>query len=260
MGNKLDVAIATWKPEGILRVEAMNLPKVPGVRYVISWQLAGDNPIIPESLANREDVFVCFTNELGLGANRINASANCDAEIILIADDDLEYTAEQLQTVINTFNSNPSIDFAAFQFKGSPKKYPNIACDLSYPLPKGYYITTFEMACRSIVFKKVNFDRRFGLGAPVLQSGEDTKFLYDVIQSGFHCRFFPITICTHDHPSTGDKPMTKGVAMAEGKLIQLQFPYSWILRIPLKAWRNTEKGGKFLPTLYHLFRGAFVRL
>lgn len=257
---RMDVAIATWQPEGIRHVEAMNLPKVPGVRYVVSWQLPGPHRVIPDSLACRDDISICFTDNPGLGANRVNACANCDADIILIADDDLIYTPSQLQAVIDTFDRNPDVDLATFQFIGSPKKYPEKECDLTLPFPKGYYVTTFEMACRLQVIRKVNFDSRFGLGAPLLQSGEDTKFLYDAIKAGFHCRFFPITICTHDHPSTGDKPMSKGVAMAEGKLIRLQYPGSWIFRIPLKAWRNKKKGGSFFPALYNLFRGALIKI
>lgn len=260
MANKLDVAIATWQPEGILRVAAMNLPRVPGVRYVISWQLAGPNPIIPDSLKNRDDVFVCFTDEPGLGANRINACANCNAEIILLADDDLIYTNDQLLSVISTFYNNPYVDLATFQFRCSPKQYPNAECDLSYPLPKGFYVTTFEMACRHKVLEKVNFDNRFGLGAPIFQSGEDSKFFHDVIQAGFHCRFFPIIICTHDHPTTGDKPMHKGVALAEGKLIRLQYRYSWMPRVIIKAWRNKKKGGTFFASLYYLYKGALMKL
>lgn len=260
MANKLDVAIATWQPEGILRVAAMNLPRVPGVRYVISWQLAGPNPLIPDSLKNRNDVFVCFTDEPGLGANRVNACRYCNAEIILTADDDLIYTTQQLISVIDTFNSNPDIDIATFRYNGATKTYPVRPCDLTYPLPMDYYISSVELAFRSRVLEKISFNRNFGIGSAVFQAGEDTKFLYDAIKAGLHCRFFPITICTHDHPSTGDRPMPKGVSLATGKLIRLEYPKSWVLRIPLKAWRNTKKGGKFLPTLCHLFRGAFVRL
>lgn len=258
MANKLDVAIATWQPEGILRVAAMNLPRVPGVRYVISWQLAGPNPIIPDSLKSRNDVFVCFTNEPGVGANRVNACNHCNADIILNSDDDLIYTSDQLQAVIDTFNANPEVDLASFRYIGSPKPYPTNECRLSFPLPKGFYATTVEMAFRRRVLDYINFDHRFG--APIFISGEDEKFLYDAIKANLHCRFFPITICTHDHPTTGDRAMPPNVATACGKIIRLEYPKSWVLRIPLKAWRNTKKGGKFLPTLYHLFRGAFVRL
>ena len=31
--RELDIAIVTWMPEGILRLEAMNLPRVEGVRH-----------------------------------------------------------------------------------------------------------------------------------------------------------------------------------------------------------------------------------
>lgn len=258
--HKMDVAIATWQPEGIRRVEAMNLPHVPGVRYVVSWQLPGPDPVIPESLAGRDDVSVSIIEKAGVSVNRNNACAHCTADIILNSDDDLVYTADQLQSVIETFDCNPDVDLAAFQYNGAQKQYPPKECDLTSNLPKGYYGSLIEIAVRRKVFRKVTFDVNFGPGAPLFQSGEDSKFLYDVIRAGFHCRFFPITICTHDHPTTGDKPMPKGVALAEGKLIRLQYPASWILRVPLKAWRNKKKGGTFFPTLYYLFRGAMIRI
>lgn len=258
--HKMDVAIATWQPQGIRRVEAMDLPRVPGVRYVVSWQMPGPDPVIPDSLACRDDVAVCILDRPGVSLNRNNACNHCTAEIILNSDDDLVYTADGLQAVIDTFDSNPDLDLACFRYNGAPDKYPADACDLSHRLPKGFFVATFEMAFRRRVLDIVCFDPDFGPGAPIFQSGEDTKFLYDAIKAGFHCRFFPITICTHDHPSTGDKPMSKGVAMAEGKLIRLQYPGSWILRTPLKAWRNKKKGGSFFPALYNLFRGALIKI
>lgn len=260
MAHRMDVAIATWQPEGIRRVEAMNLPQVSGVRYVVSWQLPGPDPVIPESLACRDDVSVFIIEKAGVSVNRNNACAHCTADIILNSDDDLVYTAEQLQSVIETFDRNPDVNLAAFQYNGAKKQYPAQECDLTSHLPEGYYGSLIEIAVRRKVFRKVTFDVNFGPGAPLFQCGEDTKFLFDVIRAGFHCRFFPITICTHDHPSTGDKPLSKGVALAEGKLIRLQYPASWILRVPLKAWRNKKKGGSLLSTLYYLLRGALIRI
>ena len=258
MTHKMDVAIATWQPEGILRVEAMNLPRVPGVRYVVSWQLPGPDPVVPESLARRDDVFICYTNELGVGANRLNACNHCNAPIILNSDDDLVYTSAQIQSVIDTFEANPDVDLATFRYDGTDKHYPASRCDLAFPLPKGYHVACFEIAVRSHVLKQIAFDPRFG--APLFISGEDSKFMFDALKSKVHCTFFPITICTHNHLTTGERPMPKGVALAEGCLIRLQYPASWILRVPLKAWRNKKKGGNFYPTIYYLFKGALIKL
>lgn len=252
------MAIATWKPEGILRVNAMDLPEVPGVRYVVSWQLPGPDHVVPEPLASRHDVLVCFTDEPGIGANRKNACSYCDADIILNADDDLIYSARQLQSILHTFETHPDIDLAAFRYDGSSKQYPEDECDIFYPFPRNYYISGIEMAFRRQILERISFDSRFG--APLFTSGEDTKFLHDAIRAGFHCRFFPMTICTHDNPSTGNRPMPRGVAMATGKLIRLENPRSWILRIPLKALRNKKIGGTFFPVLIQMFRGAFVKI
>lgn len=260
MKDKLDVAISTWGAEGMRRVAAMNLPHAEGVRYVVSWQNAGADRTLPDELARRDDIRVCFTDERGLGANRLNANMHCDADYILVADDDVQYSAEQLGRIISTLDNNPDVQVALFRYQGCSKAYPAQQCDISYPMPKGYYVSSIEIAFRREILDTINFDSNFGINAPLFQAGEDSKFIYDAITNGMRCRFFPITICSHEHPSTGDRPMSLGMAYTAGKLIRLEYPGSWILRIPLKAWRNHKIGGKFFSPMLSMFHGAFVRI
>lgn len=184
-GHRMDVAIATWQPEGIRRVEAMNLPYVPGVRYVVSWQLPGPDPVIPKSLADRDDVSVFIIEKAGVSVNRNNACTHCTADIILNSDDDLIYNADQLQAIIDTFDRNPDVDLAAFQYNGAQKQYPPKECDLTSNLPKGYYGSLIEIAVRRKVFRKVTFDVNFG---PVLRCSNAAR-----IQNSFMTQSGPVS-------------------------------------------------------------------
>ena len=51
----LDVLICTLGTDGIDRVATMNLPIVPNVNYIVSWQLKDANADIPTSLL-RDDI------------------------------------------------------------------------------------------------------------------------------------------------------------------------------------------------------------
>ncbi|MDE6099709.1 MAG: glycosyltransferase [Paramuribaculum sp.] len=255
----LDVAIATWQPEGIRRVEAMNLPRLDGVGYVVSWQQPGGNPYMPSSLVERDDVEIHIFNGQGVSANRNNALFHCKGEIVLFADDDLTYTTDQLRSVIETFRDNPDMEVATFKYTGAVKTYPSQQCLLGFPLPKNYSVATIEIAARREAALQIGFDPLFGTGAPVWQASEDEKFLYDARKKGFRCVFFPKTITSHPHLSTGDRPLsTAGVCAAAGKMIRLEYAYTWIPRIMLKAIRQKRKGASILFSLLHMLRGALA--
>lgn len=255
-GELLDVALCTWRRAGIERVSRMELPSIEGVRYLVSWQPDGDDESLPDSLTSRQDVEVLICGGRGVARNRENARMHCRAEIMLIADDDLIYTKEGLLSVIRTFEERPELDVACFRFSGEARIYPERECKLGRHYPKGFIVTAFEMALRKRAYSTTPFDTRFGIGAEVWQAGEEDILLHTLRRKGFECRHIPIVITTHDHPSTGLRRMTEGVAAASGKVISVEYPLSWPLRLPLKAWRHRKESG-FWFNLHHLVRGVF---
>jgi len=252
---RLDVTVSTWQPEGIKRVAAMHLPEVDGVRYVVSWQNHENSPIPTELM--RGDIKIVRFGGSGLAANRNNAIKYSSAPIVLIADDDLKYTSEQLQAVINTFDQYKNVDLATFRYNGDNKHYPDESCPIRRDLPKGFSISAIEIAMRRNCFEKIKFDVRFGLGAERLRLGEDDKLLLDAVRANLNCRYFPITIATHHGPTTGYRPISDaGTVQASGCLIRGWYPLSWPLRIPLKAWRMWKSGSRFWFCFLNLIKGT----
>ena len=196
---------------------------------------------------------------LGLSANRNNALRHCRGEIVLTADDDLRYEAEDLKRVIEAFAKRPKMDLAQFRFYGSPWPWPEKESVLGRRLPKGLPVISFCQAFRRKSVEGLRYDEQFGLGAAVWQAGEEDVFLHDARRRGLECRYIPEYIVRHEHPSTGERPATPGVAAAYGKCIAMEYPLTCILRIPLKAWRESRKGGSFLNILCHAVRGAVKR-
>lgn len=253
----LEVLICTYGEEGINRVAAMNLPQVDRVKYLVSWQIANhpvDN-LVPPSLL-RDDITISPTTSVGLSNNRNHALNEASGDLCLIADDDLTYTPHQLLSIIATFNANPSVDIALFKYSGGDSKtYPDYEFCLNNE-PKGYYITSFEIAFRrQRIDKSLRFDPRLGVGA-AMPAGEEAIFIHHALKRGLYCKFFPFIITHHAALTTGTRTPTPGVLQANGVVVAVKYGLCGLLRLPLIAWRLSRHGkAKLFPATYHLLKG-----
>lgn len=235
--------IATYRPEGIERVVAMELPRVEGVEYVVSWQAHGNQPL-PAALEGRGDVRVVRYDGSTLSGNRNMALDSSHGDICLVADDDLRYTTAQLRAVVDTFATHPEVDMALFRYEGTGKRYPEVETDLER-VPPFFFPTSFEMAFRRQLGAErgLRFNPFFGLNAPYLTAGEDDILFRRAQAYGLRRRFFPVTITRHEGPTTGERRVTDpGVLRSTGALIHLDHPATSWLRIPLNAWRVKRAG------------------
>lgn len=218
MSLTLDITICTYGHEGLMRTAAMILPPMPGVRYIVSWQMPGESaalPLPPE--LSRADIIVSQIDSRGLSANRNNAISLASADIIYIADDDISIYPDGLRAMLDTFESRPQLDIAALRYDGTDaKRYPDTTFDLRRP-PRGYYLSSIELCFRRRVFDSgLRFSTLLGIGAPVLGAGEEANIVHRALCRGFAGRFFPITIARHDGLSTGNHDFNPRAIMAEG--------------------------------------------
>lgn len=257
----LDVLICTFTPGGIRRVADMNLPRVEGVRYIVSWQEHGDAEV-PASLEERIDVGVFRLGQKGLSANRNNAIEQSTADIYLIADDDLRYTPAQLEAVRRVFEEDPTLDYASFMYEGEGgKTYPAEECDLTRRLPKGFYQTSFEIAVRRRgLAAQLRFPVAFGLGSPWLHAAEEEMFLLTARRLRLNCRFFPTVITSHCGPTTGNRVITDPcVLRAWGAYMYFAYPLTFPARIVVKARRLGQSGqAAFGTALREMLRGVGI--
>lgn len=253
----LDIAIITYKPEGIKRLAENALPSIPGVNYVISWQ-AHESAPIPEEL-QRSDIKIYRYDGVGQSGNRNNSISKCDADIIMTSDDDVQFYANEINRLRSVYDKHPELDFVTFKSErfGAPQ-YPQNECQLRTPLPKNYHAGCIELSFRKSTAGWLRVCPELGLNSPRYHGGEDEMLLFTAIKRGLNCWFYPITVCKHEHPSTGSKThLTKGNLRANGCVIALTYPKSAILRIPLKAWRLNQSGqSNFFRALLYLIQGA----
>lgn len=253
---RLEVLICTCRPDGIVRVAQMGLPRVGGVGYLVSWQEPG-GAALPAELAGREDMRVVTLDGLGLSRNRNNALRHATGEILLMADDDVRYFADQLRAVIATFDQNPEVDYASFRYSGlDGKRYPREETDLSASLPRGFYQSSIEIAFRREKAASLYFNEDFGLGAPLFAAGEEELLLLRARSLGLRCRFFPLTISVHPEQSTGVAAPTEGSLRARGVVVALRYPLGWPLRFLAGAWKSAKTAAQRFTALRCQLQGA----
>lgn len=218
----LQVQICTLGAAGIERVSKMDLPRLKDVSYLICFQNPGGDTF-PSILASRSDVSLIETVSRGLSHNRNTGLTNTEADIVLFADDDLVFNPEGLVALKERFEENPSMAFAAFaRTGGDAKVFPAYEFCLSGPWPRGYYVSSVELAVRPALIGGHKFSTNFGLGAPVFGSGEEEVFVYCLRHKGLEGRYFPIAICEHPGESTGHRKPPRSVLRAFGAIARLQ--------------------------------------
>ncbi|MFI3240035.1 MAG: glycosyltransferase family 2 protein [Bacteroidales bacterium] len=231
---KLQVLICTID-NGIDKIAKLIPSPSDNISYLISWQQSNPtcNITTPSELL-REDINIITLNQLGLSRNRNNALKHATGDICLIADDDIKLYPLGLEQIITTFNQHPDLDLAAFRFHSDsfPKIYPEQSFDLANE-PKFYYTSSIEIAFRRnrILEKGVGFNELFGIGAPVLNSGEEGIFIVDALRSNLTCLFFPITIAEHNQATTGIGEPTPQILMSKGAYIYYRYTSHYHIRI-----------------------------
>lgn len=258
----LDLLISTLD-DGILGVPAMLLPKQERLRYVVTWQRSGACTAtdVPATLSERDDVTVKTLQGKGLSRSRNECIAAATSTVCVIADDDCRYTASALLRVLDTFDSDPTLQLATFEFASNEaqKIYPHCEFDLRHP-PKGYYVSSIELAFRrEAVQGKLAFDTRFGLGSGRFLCGEEELFVHQALKHGLRCRHFPFVVATHPHATTGDTRATEpGVLRARGKILAITKPMTCLPRAALMAWRVSHQWNVPLAkTLAEILKGVF---
>lgn len=238
---KLQVLICTYGREGLQRIAAASHPRVAGVEYIVCIQ---ENPIKDEYPApkklERPDFKHFSTLTKGLAVNRNIALSRATAPLLLISDDDADYTPEGLNTVIDAFRDNPQADIIAFEYTSSSlqKHYPTASFSLAHP-PKGYFISSIEIAMRrKAVQGNIWFNENFGVGA-TFPSGEEDIFLQDCLDNGLNGIFIPQIIVRHDGTTTSERNlMLPSRPQTKGAVFLRLHPKDWPLRMITHAIRE----------------------
>jgi glycosyltransferase involved in cell wall biosynthesis len=137
--------------------------------------------------------------EKGVGLSRNTGLMRANADVVLLADDDVEYDNDYEQKVLEAFSRNPGADMLFFNLPSQNPDRPEYIIT-KFGRVRWYNSLrygAFRIAIRTESFKRcgVNFSLQFGGGARY-SSGEDSLFIYNCLAKGMKAYAVPETIGT----------------------------------------------------------------
>ena len=153
----------------------------------------------------RNNFRIINTDQTGLSNSRNLAINNSKGEICLLADDDVTYTSDFIQIIVNAFNENKNADLITFQaisdLGKSFKDYPKVKKHNKRSIST---INSFLIAFRreSIQMNRIKFDSRFGLGS-TFETGDEYIFLRNALDKNLNVIHCPRVILSHKSLSSG---------------------------------------------------------
>ena len=191
---RLQVLVATMHQKDLSIVEKMNIR----CDAVIANQ-ADRNEILVA-----DDLKMITTTTRGVGLNRNIALLAADAEILLLADDDVVYNDDMPQAVIAAFQENPQADVLVF---GLDMVKDGVVFEKRRLKNRRLYLFnsmrfgTCRIAVRRQALLRANifFNQNFGGGCP-FSSGEDSLFLKACFDRGLkvYAHEYALGTCAKD--------------------------------------------------------------
>lgn len=197
----VSIAVSTYSN----RIEQLVLKEHPDVEYIIVHQSPCDiSPNMKIILDNRDDVFYIPSETIGLSKSRNIAINNATGKYIIIMDDDVDYSFDNIDKLIKCMDED-GVDIGTYYHRYTDgnttknKKHAFIHNRFNIANPSSIDICIRR---KSIVDSGVLFDEHFGLGTEY-PSGEEMIFLSDCMNANLLLKRYPIEICTHPPLTSG---------------------------------------------------------
>jgi len=201
------------------------------------------------------------TTERGLSKSRNMAIRNSDADICILADDDIVYTDDYTEKVKTQFEQYPDADIITFQVEGIEKKFK----DYYKTVKTLNYLTSMKVSSVEIAFRRssivknnINFNENFGAGAKY-QMGEENIFLTQCLRMGLKVIYVPIKIADlHIGKSSWFKGYTKDYFISKGAQFTAMsglLSILYIIQFALRKCKIFRKDMNLVRSLKYMFIG-----
>lgn len=197
--------------------------------------------------------------ERGLSRNRDNALLRADADICLLADDDLVYDDGYVDSVCRAFEEHPDADMIVFDIRNHHMKHRISQKTVRVSWLNCLRWGSVRMAFRldSVREHGIFFNLNFGAGTP-RGYGEDTLFLTSFLHHGLKVYAVPTVIAslTDERQSTWFRGFDENYLRTKGPLFRAISPrFGWLLCLQ-DAVRHHRKYGMSWHQAYRLMRRA----
>lgn len=186
-------------------------------------------------------------NETGVGLNRNNALIRADADICLIADDDLTYLNDYEALVKKAYYDYPKADFIIFNLieKDSARYVIKRPTKVSYFNFLRYGTARFSFRLDAIRNNSICFNQNFG-GGTSHSHGEDNIFLFQCLKSNLNVIAVPVALAVlnEDRESTWHRTYDEKYFKDQGILYKTMFKKTWRLFCFQDSVRHSKSYGK----------------
>lgn len=189
-------------------------------------------------------------NERGVGLSRNTALMRATADIVLFADDDVQYLDGYPQMIMSAFENNPKADILLVDLKAvgaiSHHDKPYTSCRINWYNSMHYGAVHFVCKREKLFIKGLSYNLLFGGGARY-GCGEDSIFLAGALKAGLKVWTVPGYIGTVTHgDSTWFQGYTDKYFYDKGVLMGNIFgvmAYPLVFALLLKNKSQTEEYG-----------------
>ncbi|YCA42427.1 glycosyltransferase [Bacillus sp. JZ8] len=223
----VQVLVATMNQKDFNLIDKMNIQS----DAIIANQ-CNENEIKEFTYKGNNIKYLSFS-EKGVGLNRNNALMRAEADICIIADDDIVFVDGYEEKVCRYFEDNPKIDVIIFNLIEKPLKRYIIKEEFKVKFHNYMKFGATRIAFRrkSITTHGITFNLRFGGGAD-FSAGEDTLFLNDCLKNKLNILAVPefIASLTEDRDSSWFTGYTEKYFKDRGALYScINQKWAWLL-------------------------------
>lgn len=228
----LEILISTMNSKDISFLKAM----FPHHELVdLQILIVNQTQLNEDLVSDVESIRVINSRESGLSKSRNLAIENAIGDILVIADDDIQYLPNFEKTILEAYEKYDQASLISFQYLDENHKLSKI-----YPRKEGYikrtkqYLSSVEMTFKAshIQHDKLRFNVDFGLGAKFV-CAEEQVLRHVFISRGLKVVFVRTPILIHKgKTSTSDmgRPDLVRAITAYKYLVYKKWAYLWLLK------------------------------
>jgi glycosyltransferase involved in cell wall biosynthesis len=215
------------------------------------------NEIDSMNYKNYKVTIVCSTDR-GLSKSRNLALKHARADIVVIADDDIQYVDGYSKKIIEAYDKINDADIITFKVREDKKYFSHIKKLNKILVHK---ITSYEITMCLHKIKNIRFNEIFGTGSGYFSHGEENIFLTDCIRKGERIYFYPQNIADlleDERPSTWFIGYDRRYFIDQGALyykLSNFFFFFYILQFALRKYKLYKRNFGILTALYYMVKG-----
>lgn len=209
----------------------------------------------PDNQYNIKNSNVITKLEKGLSKSRNIAIKEANEDIVLLADDDITYTENYKEIILQAYKKYKKADIICFYVESTNKKRKTkrmLTGNIGFI--KAMKIVSFEISFKrkSIIDNNISFNEKFGAGTP-LNRGEEQIFLYNALKKNLKIIFVNKKIATvNQEESTWFEKFDENFFIIQGKVfkqLSSKFYTLWCLQYAIRKYFLYRKNISFFKAL-----------